>query len=202
MDVLRPASLSVVGQVDPFVSMAQAKAHLRVAHADDDEVIALQIVSVCAYLNGPDGILNRALSSMALQASFACPKPSDVLDLSLGGAAFEADRSPPVSRVSFIRPDRSAAELHLSAVYTTLQHGILRVGAVDQWPAMLASHPSPLVLLFRVGPQEPDERAIALALLMIGQLYEFREEQVDASGLRRNVAVQRLIDVLKVRRIR
>lgn len=53
------------------VSLAEAKAHLRVDHDDQDDLITAQIKAATAYLDGYSGILGRALITQTWRQDFA-----------------------------------------------------------------------------------------------------------------------------------
>src|SRR5690606_12599307 len=53
------------------VSLAEAKAHLRVDHDDQDDLITAQIKAATAYLDGWSGILGRALVTQTWRQDFA-----------------------------------------------------------------------------------------------------------------------------------
>jgi len=60
------------------VSLAEAKAHLRVDHDDQDDLITAQIKAATAYLDGWSGILGRALVTQTWRqdlAGFAARMP-------------------------------------------------------------------------------------------------------------------------------
>lgn len=51
----------ITAPASEVVTSAEAKAHLRVDHADDDALIIAYLTSARAHLDGRDGILGRAL---------------------------------------------------------------------------------------------------------------------------------------------
>lgn len=55
--------LRLVTPAAPVLSLAEAKVHLRVDHADEDSYIEALIAAATAYLDGPSGILGRAIGS-------------------------------------------------------------------------------------------------------------------------------------------
>ncbi|MFC4623835.1 head-tail connector protein, partial [Daeguia caeni] len=52
------------------VSLSEAKAHLRVDHDDQDDLITAQIKAATAYLDGWSGILGRALITQTWRQEF------------------------------------------------------------------------------------------------------------------------------------
>jgi uncharacterized phiE125 gp8 family phage protein len=55
--------LRLVTAADPVLSLAEAKAHLRVEHDDEDDYIEALVAAATGYLDGPTGILGRAIGS-------------------------------------------------------------------------------------------------------------------------------------------
>ena len=65
------ASVLISGPSSPVISLQRAKAHLRVDHDTDDELIDAQIYAATAYLDGCNGILGRALLTQSWRSDFA-----------------------------------------------------------------------------------------------------------------------------------
>lgn len=59
--------LVVVTPPDPLVTLASAKAHLRVTTTDEDELIETYIAAASAYIDGPNGVLKRAVMDQVLE---------------------------------------------------------------------------------------------------------------------------------------
>ncbi len=65
------APVRTVAPATTPVSLAEAKAHLRVDHDDQDDLISAQIKAATAYFDGYSGILGRALITQTWRQDFA-----------------------------------------------------------------------------------------------------------------------------------
>ena len=63
--------IRTVAPAEMPVTLAEAKAHLRVDHDDQDDLITAQIKAATAYLDGYAGILGRALVTQTWRQDFA-----------------------------------------------------------------------------------------------------------------------------------
>ncbi len=95
----------VVPPAELPVSLAEAKAHLRVEHDDDDALIARQISAATGMLDGYHGRLHRALVRQTWQVDLPGLPPGGVVRLPLGDA---------VSVDSIMYRDRAGAVQTLS----------------------------------------------------------------------------------------
>lgn len=64
------APVRTVAPANMPVSLAEAKAHLRVDHDDQDDLISAQIKAATAWLEGYSGILGRALVTQTWRQDF------------------------------------------------------------------------------------------------------------------------------------
>lgn len=71
----------VAGPSLPVVSLDEAKAHLRVSHDDEDDLIRGLIAAATAYLDGLDGVLGRALSPQTWRAVYREGSATDCLPI-------------------------------------------------------------------------------------------------------------------------
>ena len=65
------APVRTVASVNMPVSLSEAKAHLRVDHDDQDDLITAQIKAATAWFDGYSGILGRALIAQTWRQDFA-----------------------------------------------------------------------------------------------------------------------------------
>lgn len=124
------------------VSLALAKAHLRVDHDAEDELIALYMDAALAHLNGPDGVLGRAVSTQTWELVMDA-FPDGPIELPL----------PPLQSVAFIRYWDEAGEQQTVqptdyAVDADSEPGW--VVPANAWPATLQT-PGCVVIRFTCG---------------------------------------------------
>lgn len=60
----------VTPPTDPIITPAVAKAHLRVDHSSEDDLITSLVAAAVGYLDGPTGILGRALATQTWRQDF------------------------------------------------------------------------------------------------------------------------------------
>lgn len=155
------------------VSLAEAKAHLRVDFDDDDTLISALIDSVTAHLDGRDGVLGRALVTQTWRADF--DGFASRIDLPL---------HPVASIVSVTYVDGAGATQTLSTtIYGFGQDslgGYIYLKADQTWPDV-ADRPDAVSVTFIAGVAADDPALAgirAAMLMMIGDLYENRESAV------------------------
>lgn len=64
-----------VPPAEPVITLDEAKRHLRVDGDDEKELIEGLIAAAVGYLDGPDGVLGRALAPQTIVAVFDGPGP-------------------------------------------------------------------------------------------------------------------------------
>jgi len=159
------------------VSLAQAKAHLRVEHSDDDYLITGLIEAVTARLDGWVGILGRALVTQTWRQDFSGFPSGPLLRLPLHPVAS-------VTSVTYV--DAAGATQTLSAsLYRFTVDALGPVLVRDDtalWPATDA-RPAAVSVTFVCGtaPSHVPGAIKAAMLLMIGDLYRFTESAVAGS---------------------
>lgn len=164
----------------PLLSVAEAKAHLRVDHDDDDVLIEGLIDAATAHLDGWSGILGRCLVNQTWEESFSCFPRGDRLRFRLW---------PVVSISSVTYRDADDAEQTLSAA---LYAGPLADGAGaylalndgEVWPSTYTRDDAVTVTYVAGHGAAASDVPAAIrhaALLMIGHWYAQREA-VSAAG--------------------
>lgn len=166
------------------VSLAEAKAHLRVDHGDEDALITSLIAAATDHLDGWSGVLGRALVTQTWRQDF--PSWADALRLPLA----------PVQSAVVAYDDENGDEQTLSSGWSLLTDArgsyIARNAGVE-WPR-LGNAPASVRVTFVAGygaaaaVPAPIKSAI---LLIVGGLYQNREDKV--RGVAENQAVSALL---------
>lgn len=201
--------VEVVTPPAEVVSVDEAKAHLRVDFEDDDDLIEGMVAAATGALDGPDGILNRALSEQVLRATLegfpyehhraAWPSFSHHhLRDHPRGLALRCEPIRAVSAVTYIAADGSEQTVD-PATYQLTADGRLRLAYGQCWPSPRACD-DPVTVTYSAGYDALPKPLRAAILLMVGDLYENRDAQV-ISDTRvtavSNVTVDRLIGPFK-----
>ena len=176
----------------PLIGIVLVKKHLRVEHADDDDLIALYQSAVEGWLDGPAGWLGRALGPQTLRAEGLCAGADEALRLPF----------PPVSSVVSVSwIDGAGVERVIDAESYELVANRVCPTANEIWPTV-----GPMAVEFVTGPSTAIlPRAIQAAmLLMIGDLYAFRETTVVgsiSSSIQMSPAAEALLSPFRVWRV-
>ena len=167
-----PPRLVVTPAVLP-VTLAEAKAHLRVEHDDDDAVIEAHLAAAVGYLDGYAGTLGRALITQTWEQELAC----------LTGQAAQLLVGPVQSLVSLTVRDEDDATVEtvgLDGYRLDAVSGLMLARVGTSWPATADG--------FRVvvryvagfgndGASVPPQIKQAI-LLMVGAWYENRDQTI------------------------
>lgn len=194
---------------DPVVSTDDAKAHLKVDFDDDDDLIEGFVAAATALLDGPDGLLGRALSAQTLVATIeGFPgEPREILDhlhrerMRWHGLALRCLPIGVIESVSYIDPTGAPATVDAS-VYALTPDGRLRLAFDQAWP-QARSRRDPVTITYTAGYETLPKPIRAAILLMVGDLYENRDAQVISESRATsivNLTAQRLLDPFFVRR--
>lgn len=158
------------------VSLAEAKAHLRVEHSDDNELIASLIAAATEHLDGWSGILGRALVTQTWQQDFRS-----------FGCGLRLALAPVASVTSVTYYDGSNASQTLSeTVYSLLVDArgpYLALAPGKTWPGAYY-RPDAVRVTYVAGvavDQVPAPIKAAIKL-MIGHWYENREPVGTGAG--------------------
>ncbi|WP_040676142.1 head-tail connector protein [Nitrobacter sp. Nb-311A] len=176
--------IRTVAPAEMPVTLAEAKAHLRVDHDDQDDLITAQIKAATAWFDGYSGILGRALITQTWRQDFA--SFTDRLNLPL---------SPVISLVGVTYYDTDNLQQTLEAgsyelfadargAYVTLRPG-------QVWPVTFY-RPDAVTVTFTAGfgaaadVPEPIRQAI---LLIVQRLFDGTDTSID-------VAIDRTVHAL------
>lgn len=148
----------------PFVSLDEAKAHLRVFHDDEDALITGLIAAACAHLDGPPGWLGRSIAGQ---------------DLEVRGELFTscviALPFPPVIAVASVKYlDTSGVEQTMAPELYEVRGDVIAPVFGKSWPAARWQAENVRVQ-YQAGYETLPPPIRAAALLMIGDLYSNRE---------------------------
>jgi uncharacterized phiE125 gp8 family phage protein len=179
------------------VSLARAKAHLRVDHSEDDDLITAAIAAAVNHLDGYGGILGRALMPQTWCEYGAFWPASRAIELRL---------APVASIVEVKARAADGADVVLDPVFYRLLAGrasrpIVLFG-IDAALPDLAKAPDALAISYAAGyPLDGDDKPTVPAalqsaiLLMVGDLYRFRDSvQIgSSSAVPMSTTVDRLI---------
>ena len=190
-----PPSLHLVtGPTAEPVTLAEAKAHLRVDHAFDDALIAAQVAAARTHVETITG--HRLLPQTWRLDMDAAP---DAPDLFLPLRPVTA-----ISAVTY-RDSLGQAQTMSSALYrTSIPSGApampARVWAIDGWPDTDCG-PGAFSIQFVVGYADAGavpKPLVAAILLLLGDLYILREATVMGTTLTANQTVAALLAPYRV----
>lgn len=148
----------------PDIDLELVKSHLRVEHDDDDVLIQAYISAACAYVDGPQGILGRAIWTQTLelrQNVFCGP-----IHLPYGPVAA-------VASIAYVDP--YGAEQTLDDTGYVLRTGdIVGLTYGASWPA-LRGDAEGVRIQYVTGEDEAPTAIVQALLLLIGHWYANRE---------------------------
>lgn len=161
-----------------LLDLQEAKDHLRVDHAEDDQLIQGIIDAVHEHLEGPDGHLGRALLTQSWTGKLdRWPCWGEPVMISL----------PPLVSVDQVRYVDGAG---VTQVWAADQYQVQKVGTQPSklWPAYqvvwptIRCQPDAIEIDFTCGyggPEKLPAPVRAAALLLIADLYDNRSAQFD-----------------------
>lgn len=176
----------------PLVTTADAKAALRISHDDENALIASLVATAEAHLDGWEGLLRRALVTQAWRVA--------VLDADHFGRLF-APLSPVQSleAIQYYPPDSETLTTATLANYRLIKApdwAYAEPRLSFSWPST-DDRPDALQAVFRIGygdtPAAVPQTIVHAAKLLIGHLYENREETTALKLAQLPLGVQALI---------
>lgn len=162
-------ALRLITAASSPVTLAEAKAHVYVTHANDDALIQLYIDAATANLDGRDGILGRALGTQTWEL---------VMDsFPVGPIQFPL---PPLQSITSVKYFNVAGlEVTLGAAQYNVDAASEPgwVSPVSSWPATFPTI-NAVSIRFVAGYTQVPAAIKAAILLMAGDLYAIREANV------------------------
>lgn len=182
----------VVTPPGPVVTLAEAKAHLRVSGPAEDALIEGMVAAATQHLDGPAGWLSRALGVQTLEARLDLTCHPSLIRLS-----FPPIRS--VESVTYLDANRAPIVADPST-YELIGDDVIAIGA-PAW-ANAYSGREALRVRFSAGYDTIPAPIRAAILLMVGDLYGYREttSQVAATSVPMSLTVEALLGPYRVYR--
>ncbi|KQV33179.1 MULTISPECIES: head-tail connector protein [unclassified Rhizobium] len=178
-------NLRLTNSVAPILTTAEAKAHLRVFHDDDNSYIDALIAAAGDWLFGENSWLGRAAPSSAWEMTQAF-FPVGRLDIP----------KPPLVRVDgvFYTPADGGAEQEIADFRTFGEggNGYILPAVDTDWPET-DGEPESVRIEFQAGYTTLPASIKHAALLMIGHWYENREAATEAKLSELPMAVDALL---------
>lgn len=161
----------VITPPEAFVSLEDAKLHLRVTDDDSDAMITAYIAAACAHIDGPEGWLGRAIGQQTIEAR-SCYFSEDSWRLPY----------PPVISVTSVKYlDTNGVEQTLTTDQYEVR-GDRIVQAYDvTWPSVRSDSESVRVR-YQAGYATIPPAITAAVLLMVGDLFNFRETAIEGNA--------------------
>lgn len=178
----------------PFVSLGEAKQHLRVLNDDEDAVIEAMCAAACGHIDGPQGWIGRAISEQVLEARLPAFGPC-------GSIALPYPPAIEISSINYI--DASGTLVPLDPSAYELAGNMLR----PAWPGSFPSaqwrggEGETVQIRWSCGYADVPMPIKAAALLMVGDLYANRETAalgVSAQAIPMSVTVENLLAPFRV----
>lgn len=170
------------------VSLAEAKAHLRVDHDHEDATISALVASATSYLDGWSGILGRALVTQTWQQDMSELPGSGVVRLPL--APVRA-----VESILYRDPEGNMRNLAPDAYSAPLADGLGPFIRVRERPATSRADDA-VSVIFSAGYGGPEDVPPALRqaiLLLIGHWYRNREAVTEGAAVELPFSVSVLV---------
>jgi len=160
------------------ITLEEVRAHLRIDHTDEDPTLQLYIDAATGYLEGPNGILDRALVTQSWQQDY--PAFTDPILLPLG--------LQPVQSVTSINyyDEAGATQLLSDTLYRLVANAaggpVIERATDAAWPAT-AVRDDAVAVVFVAGVEPlavpaPIRQAM---LLLVGHWYAMRETAATGS---------------------
>lgn len=165
----------------PLVSWEDASAHLKLASNDSQQVeVEAMIAAASAHIDGPEGWLGRAIGLQTLEArsDLFIPSPCD----SMTGLKLPFPPATEIVSVSYI-DGNGATQVIVADQYELIGNELVPAFG-STWPRPRAQREA-VRIRYKAGYAALPKPVRSAILLMVGDLYRFRETSLDgrASGI-------------------
>ncbi len=147
------------------VSLAEAKAHCRVEHGDDDVLIQGYLAAAIAMLDGPDGWLQRALGEQVIKTTLR-GFPCEPFVLPMAPVTS-------INDVTYVATDGTVTDVDPD-LYDLSADGELELAYDANWPTPRDPR-APVEILYTAGYAVLPDTIRCAILLMTADLYRNRE---------------------------
>lgn len=176
----------IITPAEAAIDMATLKAHLRVDHAFEDSIIGAYLSAAMAYAQHYTGVaIGEQEIELALDGF-----PSGAISLPLAPAS---------SLVSVIYVDESAIEQTLlSSAYALDNYGLshwVMAAAGTEWPATYEA--ANVVRVRYIAGAGLDSAVKAALMLLVGHLYETRQDATEKKLSSVPIGVNALLDTVR-----
>lgn len=184
----------VVTPPDPVITPEDAAEHLRLGDGVDEHGYLESIIAAAtAHIDGPDGWLGRAIGMQTLEAYLP----------SLGVTSIALPYPPALNIVSIDYVDDTGATVTMDPAAYELAGRLLRPAWPNPWPTAQwrGCEGEPVRIRYRAGYETLPAAIRAAILLMVGDLFEFRETAVSVrnmSAVPMSTTVQNLLAPFRV----
>lgn len=165
----------ITAPASTLISVAEAKAHLRISHTDEDTYLTALTAAVDSALDGPSGYLRRSIVSQQWRLKLA----------EFCGPRVYLPLPPLISIQSVKYRDLDNAEQTLSsALYTLVTPAggaaYMELNATQLWPSTYQRRDA-ITIEFTAGYSTVPPAVKQAALLLLGEMYAARGDDVGGS---------------------
>lgn len=179
---------------DPLVSLADAKAHCLVDHDDDDDYVTGLVKAAEAVLDGPNGMVGKAIATQ--QWTLTQARLSGKTQLPIPVLPFRD-----VVSLKYYDADNVQQTADLAADYIVFgNEDFGYIQPIVTWPAMY-DRPDAIELIFHAGfgdVSDVPQNLVHAAKMLIGHWYENREHVVDYTVNTVPMAVSELVNIHRI----
>jgi uncharacterized phiE125 gp8 family phage protein len=165
------APVRTADPVNAILSTADAKAHLKIEHSDEDDLVAAYVAAATGYLDGPDGVLGLALIEQTWSQSFDCFPCRRWFHLAFGPLL-------QVEAISYFDPDGQEQEFTGFRAVSDATGPMVMLNEGESWPATAVRSDAVTVeWTCGFGPDDIDlpQPIVHAARLLIGDWHLNRE---------------------------